>query len=232
MVAIPGHPLVAPTVLASRILLYSLRAPCRQSYPGVAEAAVVAIPDERWGERPLLVLVPRPGVEPGAELKDGVTKFLEQRLAKWVVHRVLSIVHVGVWLEAARWAPTRVCKHLEQGMDKVQVGCACVVSVVVRRRGEKGLHAARTPGSVRVRCVARLFPAGAAAVAAAAAARRGAGINTCVLSVPPLEARFFSHRTSHRPPWLTSHLPLPQVRRSGRRCVRAADPPQRHRQGV
>ncbi|KAG2441432.1 hypothetical protein HYH02_010020 [Chlamydomonas schloesseri] len=54
-------------------------------YPGVAEAAVVAIPDERWGERPLLVLVARPGVEPDAELREGVLRFLAERLAKFAV---------------------------------------------------------------------------------------------------------------------------------------------------
>ncbi|KXZ53501.1 hypothetical protein GPECTOR_7g951 [Gonium pectorale] len=54
-------------------------------YPGVAEAAVVAVPDDRWGERPLLVLVPRPGVEPGAELRDGVLSYLATKLAKFAV---------------------------------------------------------------------------------------------------------------------------------------------------
>ncbi|PNH05129.1 Medium-chain-fatty-acid--CoA ligase [Tetrabaena socialis] len=55
------------------------------SYPGVAEAAVVATPDERWGERPLLVLVAGPGVEAGAELREGVLDFLAARLAKFAV---------------------------------------------------------------------------------------------------------------------------------------------------
>ena len=31
------------------------------AFPGVAECAVVGLPDERWGEVPALVLVPRPG---------------------------------------------------------------------------------------------------------------------------------------------------------------------------
>lgn len=33
------------------------------AWPGVAEAAVVGLPDERWGEVPVLVLVPHPGVQ-------------------------------------------------------------------------------------------------------------------------------------------------------------------------
>lgn len=37
------------------------------AHPGVREAAVVAIPDEKWGERPLAVIVPREGEGPGDE---------------------------------------------------------------------------------------------------------------------------------------------------------------------
>jgi acyl-CoA synthetase (AMP-forming)/AMP-acid ligase II len=38
-----------------------------QKHPGVAMSAVVAAPDERWGERVTAVIVPRPGVELTAE---------------------------------------------------------------------------------------------------------------------------------------------------------------------
>ncbi|GLC65108.1 hypothetical protein PLESTF_000247400 [Pleodorina starrii] len=54
-------------------------------YPGVAEAAVIAIPDDRWGERPLLVVVPRPGTEPDAQLQEGLLGYLAARLAKFAV---------------------------------------------------------------------------------------------------------------------------------------------------
>lgn len=51
------------------------------AHPDVTEAAVVAIPDDRWGERPLAcVVLKSPGVEP-AELRA----FLEGKVAKWWV---------------------------------------------------------------------------------------------------------------------------------------------------
>jgi fatty-acyl-CoA synthase len=51
-------------------------------HPAVLEAAVIAMPDDRWGERPLASVVLRPGasVEPG-ELAD----FLRPKVARWQV---------------------------------------------------------------------------------------------------------------------------------------------------
>ena len=51
------------------------------SHPAIAEAAVVAIPDEKWSERPLACIVFKPGqkVEP-AELN---ALMLERGFAKW-----------------------------------------------------------------------------------------------------------------------------------------------------
>ncbi|MGH3357914.1 MAG: AMP-binding enzyme, partial [Nocardioidaceae bacterium] len=43
------------------------------SHPDVFEAAVVAVPDETWGERPAAWVTPRPGAAPTAdELRDHV----------------------------------------------------------------------------------------------------------------------------------------------------------------
>jgi fatty-acyl-CoA synthase len=51
------------------------------AHPDVFEAAVVAIPDERWQERPLVCVVPRPGSPPPTPAS--LIAFLEPRVAKW-----------------------------------------------------------------------------------------------------------------------------------------------------
>ena len=50
------------------------------AHPDVAEAAAIGVPHERWGERPLLIVVPRPGSSPNAA---DVLGALEGRVAKW-----------------------------------------------------------------------------------------------------------------------------------------------------
>jgi fatty-acyl-CoA synthase len=52
-------------------------------HPDVSEAAVIGVPDGRWGERPVACVVPRPGAEPTADMKVDIRKFLEPRLPKW-----------------------------------------------------------------------------------------------------------------------------------------------------
>ncbi|WP_294537790.1 long-chain fatty acid--CoA ligase [uncultured Rhodoblastus sp.] len=51
-------------------------------HPEVAEAAAIATPDEKWGERPLLIVVPRSGCAPEP---DDVRKFFEGRTPSWSI---------------------------------------------------------------------------------------------------------------------------------------------------
>ncbi|MGB3484292.1 MAG: long-chain fatty acid--CoA ligase [Mycobacterium sp.] len=52
------------------------------AHPAVAEAAVVGVPDEKWGERPLVAIVAREGASVTAE---DLRAFLGDRVAKWQV---------------------------------------------------------------------------------------------------------------------------------------------------
>ncbi len=50
------------------------------AHPAVAEAAVVAVPDDRWQERPLACVVTKPGE---ALTEEEVIEWLQPRVAKW-----------------------------------------------------------------------------------------------------------------------------------------------------
>ncbi|GAB4513471.1 MAG: 3-(methylthio)propionyl-CoA ligase [Roseibium sp.] len=52
------------------------------SHPGVANCAVIAVPDAKWDERPLLIVQPREGAQPE---KDDILGLLAERVAKWQV---------------------------------------------------------------------------------------------------------------------------------------------------
>ncbi len=50
------------------------------AHPDVQEAAVIGIPHPKWQERPLLIVVPKPGSNPSGEK---LLEFLSERVAKW-----------------------------------------------------------------------------------------------------------------------------------------------------
>ncbi len=59
------------------------------AHQDVAEAAVIAIPDPRWSERPLLIVVPRPGCRPE---RDALIGFLADKFPKWMLPDDIAII--------------------------------------------------------------------------------------------------------------------------------------------
>jgi fatty-acyl-CoA synthase len=59
------------------------------AHPKIREAAVIGVPDERWGERPLACVVPEPGADLDA---DEVRDFLEGRVARWWVPERIEFI--------------------------------------------------------------------------------------------------------------------------------------------
>ncbi|MGH7059026.1 MAG: AMP-binding enzyme, partial [Stellaceae bacterium] len=52
------------------------------AHQDVAEAAVIAVPDPRWGERPLLIVMPRPGCRPE---RQALIALLARQFPKWML---------------------------------------------------------------------------------------------------------------------------------------------------
>ncbi len=59
------------------------------AHPDVAEAAVVAVPDQKWGERPLATVVLRPG---GTADHRALRAFLAERVPRWQLPERWAVV--------------------------------------------------------------------------------------------------------------------------------------------
>ncbi|RTL67375.1 MAG: fatty-acid--CoA ligase [Pseudonocardiaceae bacterium] len=59
------------------------------AHPAIAEAAVIAIPHEKWVERPMACIVVKPGQ---SVTKDELVAFLEPRVAKWWLPDAVEII--------------------------------------------------------------------------------------------------------------------------------------------
>ncbi|WP_309139455.1 AMP-binding enzyme [Siccirubricoccus sp. G192] len=57
-------------------------------HPAVQEAAVIATPHAKWDERPLLLVVPKPGTTPTAE---DILGYYEGKVAKWWIPDAVGI---------------------------------------------------------------------------------------------------------------------------------------------
>jgi len=59
------------------------------AHPMVAEAAAVPVPDPKWDERPLLLVVPKPGTNP---TQEEILSFYDGKVAKWWVPDAVRFV--------------------------------------------------------------------------------------------------------------------------------------------
>ena len=59
------------------------------AHPDVAEAAVIGVAHPKWGERPLLIVVPRAGQELG---REGLLRSFEGKVARWWIPDDVVIV--------------------------------------------------------------------------------------------------------------------------------------------
>ncbi|KAA0181151.1 long-chain fatty acid--CoA ligase [Cupriavidus gilardii] len=60
--------------------------------PGVAECAVVGLPDPRWGEVPVAVIVPAPGADRAALATEPLRETLEGRIARFKLPREVVLL--------------------------------------------------------------------------------------------------------------------------------------------
>ena len=60
-------------------------------HPGVAEVAVISLPDEKWGERPLALIVPRPDQK---VTEKEITQFVKQYADKGLVNKQVVLLKV------------------------------------------------------------------------------------------------------------------------------------------
>ncbi|KXU32695.1 long-chain fatty acid--CoA ligase [Sphingobium sp. 22B] len=76
---------------------------------GVAEVAVIGLPDARWGERPVALVVPRPGEQPTLE---SVNIRIEAAVASGVISRYARLDRLEIVAELPRTSVGKVDKKL------------------------------------------------------------------------------------------------------------------------
>jgi fatty-acyl-CoA synthase len=87
------------------------------AHPDVAEAAVIGVTDERWGERPLAAVVLRPGGSvTAAELRD----FLSSRVPRWQLPERWSFITEVPKTSVGKFAKTRMRDAYANGEYQVE----------------------------------------------------------------------------------------------------------------
>ena len=82
------------------------------AHPQVSEAAVIGVPDEKWGERPLATVVVLPGAEVTVE---ELRAFLAERVPRWQLPErwcfITEVPKTGV----GKFAKTRIRESYARG---------------------------------------------------------------------------------------------------------------------
>jgi fatty-acyl-CoA synthase len=82
------------------------------AHPAVAEAAVIGIPDEKWGERPLATVVLQTGATAtAAELRD----FLAGQVPRWQLPERWSFIDEVPKTSVGKFAKTKIRKAFAEG---------------------------------------------------------------------------------------------------------------------
>jgi fatty-acyl-CoA synthase len=84
------------------------------AHPGVAEAAVIAVPDERWGERPLAVVVLVDGEEADG---DALRAHLGQDFARWQLPERFEVVDAIPRTATGKWKKTALRERFVSGVS-------------------------------------------------------------------------------------------------------------------
>jgi fatty-acyl-CoA synthase len=86
------------------------------AHPDVAEAAVIGVTDEKWGERPLAAVVRKPGTSvSAAELRE----FLEATVARWQLPERWSFITEVPKTSVGKFAKTRMRESYARGEYEV-----------------------------------------------------------------------------------------------------------------
>jgi len=89
---------------------------CLMAHPAVAEAAVIGVPDEKWGERPLAAIVVRDGA---SVTPEELKAFLAGRVPRWQLPERWSFIDEVPKTSVGKFAKTRIREAYARGDYKV-----------------------------------------------------------------------------------------------------------------
>ena len=89
---------------------------CLMAHPDVSEAAVIGVPDEKWGERPLAAVVLQPDASVTAE---DLRAFLADRLPRWQLPERWAFIDEVPKTSVGKFAKTRMRDAFARGDYKV-----------------------------------------------------------------------------------------------------------------